>query len=305
MNTAAYVDNLIADLKQQVQSKQITLSQAVWKTAKACLEWPYVWSAWGDECTPSERKKRHRTDHDTYKNCQVCSGSKSSCAGCKWLPGGNRVRCYDCRGFTAWCIRQFGLNIEGSIVSTQWNNNNNWARKDTIASMPQNQLVCLFQRTADGKWLHTGLGYNKETCECQKGVQYFANRDPKWTHWAIPKGLDQGGVEPVDWKPTIRRGDRGEYVTLAQVKLKDAGYDIGKSGADGIFGAATQTAVKNFQRDHGLGVDGVVGPMTWDALDNQPTIQLYTVHIPTMPLYKAEALVQSYSGAWMTKEGAD
>ena len=109
----------------------------------------------------------------------------------------------------------------------------------------------------------------------------------------------------MDWKPTIRRGDRGEYVTLAQIKLKEAGYDIGKSGADGIFGAATQTAVKNFQRDHGLGVDGVVGPMTWDALDNQPAIQLYTVHIPMMPLYKAEALVQSYSGAWMTKEGAD
>ena len=58
MNTAAYVDNLIADLKQQVQSKQITLSQAVWETAKACLEWPYVWSAWGDECTPGERKKQ-------------------------------------------------------------------------------------------------------------------------------------------------------------------------------------------------------------------------------------------------------
>ena len=31
---------------------------------------------------------------------------------------------------------------------------------------------------------------------------------------------------------------------------------------------------------------------------------LYTVHIPMLPLYKAEALVQSWSGAYMTKESS-
>ena len=76
-------------------------------------------------------------------------------------------------------------------------------------------------------------------------------------------------------------------------------------GADGIFGAGTESALKAFQRDHGLNADGICGPLTWDALDHSVEIQLYTVHIPMLPLYKAEALVGQYTGAWMTKEGSD
>jgi N-acetylmuramoyl-L-alanine amidase len=40
----------------------------------------------------------------------------------------------------------------------------------------------------------------------------------------------------------------------------------GTSGADGIFGAGTENAVKSFQRHHGLTVDGIVGKKTWDKL---------------------------------------
>jgi hypothetical protein len=63
---------------------------------------------------------------------------------------------------------------------------------------------------------------------------------------------------------TLRRGATGEDVREVQTLLQQAGYDPG--AIDGIFGANTENAVKAFQRDHHLAVDGAVGPMTYAAL---------------------------------------
>ena len=59
----------------------------------------------------------------------------------------------------------------------------------------------------------------------------------------------------------LRKGDHGESVEQLQRLL---GF-IGK-GVDGDFGPATESAVKAFQRGHGLTDDGRVGPKTWAAL---------------------------------------
>jgi hypothetical protein len=97
-----------------------------------------------------------------------------------------------------------------------------------------------------------------------------------WSHWGLPKGM--GGVIPPgpepENKPTIRRGSRGPYVTLCQEDLIKLGYDVGKTGADGIFGKNTEAAVKKFQKEHKdrdgnqLKADGIVGKRTWGALDD-------------------------------------
>ena len=57
---------------------------------------------------------------------------------------------------------------------------------------------------------------------------------------------------------TVRYNDRNEYVRLLQGEL---GVET-----DGIFGAETEAAVREFQRTHGLTVDGVAGIKTWNAL---------------------------------------
>ena len=67
---------------------------------------------------------------------------------------------------------------------------------------------------------------------------------------------------------TIAREYAGDNTLKIQKKLQSLGYDIGVSGADGDFGNCTFEAVKKFQSDHGLTVDGIPGPNTQNALFN-------------------------------------
>lgn len=62
---------------------------------------------------------------------------------------------------------------------------------------------------------------------------------------------------------TVDRGDVGGNVRKAQGLLVGHGYDI---AVDGDFGGVTDRTVRSFQRSHGLGIDGVVGPATWTEL---------------------------------------
>jgi hypothetical protein len=57
---------------------------------------------------------------------------------------------------------------------------------------------------------------------------------------------------------------RGDDVALVQTALNAAGHDCGK--ADGVFGPKSKAAVQAFQMEHGLTVDGIVGPKTWAEL---------------------------------------
>ncbi|MBQ7059342.1 MAG: peptidoglycan-binding protein [Firmicutes bacterium] len=63
--------------------------------------------------------------------------------------------------------------------------------------------------------------------------------------------------------PTVSYGDEGTYITELQELLNTYGAGL---ETDGIFGAATEQAVRSFQSTHGLEVDGIVGPMTWGTL---------------------------------------
>lgn len=63
-------------------------------------------------------------------------------------------------------------------------------------------------------------------------------------------------------RPLMRGGD----VKRVQQALITLGYDVGPDGADGIYGSLTEAAVKRFQTDQAITVDGVVGPETRDQL---------------------------------------
>ena len=66
--------------------------------------------------------------------------------------------------------------------------------------------------------------------------------------------------------PLLQYGDRGPIVKAAQILLIGHGYTVGGSGADGIFGTGTQAGLVNFQSDHGLDADAMLGGRSWSAL---------------------------------------
>ncbi len=61
-------------------------------------------------------------------------------------------------------------------------------------------------------------------------------------------------------------GDRGPDVVTLQSNLQDAGYNPGP--IDGVYGDLTEIAVRQFQRDRNLVVDGVVGEQTLSVLQS-------------------------------------
>lgn len=56
----------------------------------------------------------------------------------------------------------------------------------------------------------------------------------------------------------------GDDVIAVQARLTELGYDSGP--VDGIYGPITEGAVRQYQSDNGLTVDGIVGPITWSRL---------------------------------------
>ena len=63
-------------------------------------------------------------------------------------------------------------------------------------------------------------------------------------------------------RATLRRGDKGPLVTTLQ-------QTIGISAPNGLFGPATEAAVRAFQRQRDMVPDGIVGPVTWRAMQDR------------------------------------
>ena len=70
------------------------------------------------------------------------------------------------------------------------------------------------------------------------------------------------------WAELYKKGSSGAQVTEIQTRLKNWGYYSGE--VDGVYGSATEAAVKYFQRKNGLSVDGQVGDETLAALGITP-----------------------------------
>jgi peptidoglycan hydrolase-like protein with peptidoglycan-binding domain len=66
--------------------------------------------------------------------------------------------------------------------------------------------------------------------------------------------------------PTLREGSSGDDVIYLQQLLNKKGRAT--IAVDGDFGSETKQMVEIYQRNHGLVVDGIVGPQTWSSLES-------------------------------------
>jgi len=112
-----------------------------------------------------------------------------------------------------------------------------------------------------GNTLTTIEGNTSKDSNSNGGKVMRRKRSSKIVGYARPKYAD-ATIE----RKTIRMGSKGEDVKYLQTKLASFGYHIG--GIDGIFGVNTCNAVIEFQADHALKADGIVGTATWAKIES-------------------------------------
>ena len=277
--------------------------------------WGYIWGQWGAMWTAAKQKQKvnymvskYGTGWKNNSEAKEDNYYRSAFDGGKWV--GHHVA--DCSGLFRYAFDKLGKAIAHSS-NRIWNSYcskkgelNNGRRDDGRELLPGTAVFVhpagKSNRTHIG--LYVGGGKVIEASGTSVGVIESDITHRKWVEWGELKNVAyEGGDDPMPGKPTLRKGDQGEYVRQAQQALIDKGFDCGKWGADGKFGAATEDAVKRFQKAKGLTTDGVIGPATWDALeDEEPVTVLYAVTIPHLTEYQADALLERYPGSSKTKE---
>ena len=233
-------------------------------------KWGYIWATSGETWNASKQEaleRKYNSDPKKYADYK-----QAVQYGSKWY--GHRVT--DCSGLPKKFLNDLG--IKGIYHGSNSQFNKNCSKVGPIKSgmkIPVGALI--FTGNAIGQHNHVGV-LTSETCVTEAkgtiaGVVHTSISNKKWTYWGLIKGVDYDFIpgedakltpKPVKKHTTLRRGAKGDEVIELQTKLHLDGSSL---EIDGIFGIGTLSAVKSFQRRHGLVVDGVVGPKTWAELD--------------------------------------
>ena len=279
----------------------------------------YIWGAAGIQWTQAKQNQKVQYMVTKYganwqKNADAKNDNYYSAAmyGSKWI--GHTVA--DCSGLFVWAFKHLGGSIyhgSNSIYDRYCS-----AKGKTTDEIRKNMKPGTAVFTGDASkhghiGLYVGNGKVIEASGTIAGVCTSNLTAGKWTYWGELKDVsyssENAPVSPSEPKdedflifdyPTLKKGSKGEYVTLLQRKLMEHGYSLPRYGADGDFGNETLSAVKAFQKDHGLTDDGIVGKNTWAALDADKT-DTYVVIIRGLSKSKAESIVKTYGGE-MNKE---
>jgi peptidoglycan hydrolase-like protein with peptidoglycan-binding domain len=94
-------------------------------------------------------------------------------------------------------------------------------------------------------------------------------------------------------EPVLHKGSTDPAVRDLQQALKALGHDPGP--VDGVFGIATESAVKAFQQEREIPADGIVGKVTWINIDeadqSEPVLRIGSTGLPVRRAQKRMSLV--------------
>ena len=265
----------------------------------------YIWGTCWIEWTKAKQDKATRASTVKY--------------GAKWI--GHTV--CDCANLIRGAGNKVGVKIHSGsnlIWDCDLKAKGQLANGQRSDGMQLQPCTAVFTGTKDDHphvGMYVGDGLVIEAAGTEQGVIISKITDSKWKWWGELNCVEYEKAEPVpvppegDEKkmPTIRKGNKGKVVREMQEKLLQLGYNLGICGADADFGVATEKALKQFQREHGLVEDGICGPKTWAALNAAETpttapepIRTYSVIIKGLDLTQAQALAAKYSGAELRED---
>jgi len=229
--------------------------------------WGYIWGTAGEAWTEAKQKELEKTTDSSR-----AQGRKY---GSKWI--GHTVA--DCSGLFSWAFKKLGGTMyHGSDTMyrkycVNKGELNKGKRTDQGTLKPGTAVFVWNGSNYSHVGLYVGDGIVIEAMGTIKGVTTTKVSAGKWTHWGELTGVDYAGdnseLNGLREHKTIRRGSKGDVVKEMQSILEKLGYDIGAYGVDGDFGRMTEKAVKAFQKDYDLVVDGICGPQTWTELLHQ------------------------------------
>jgi putative peptidoglycan binding protein/CHAP domain-containing protein len=227
---------------------------------------------------------------------QVLDRARSQLGVTEHPPGSNRIPYNDwygvqgpwCAMFVSWCTYQEGLALPASTAKgfaytpsgASW-----FKRRGRWTMRPAEGLVVFFDFPGDSvdRISHVGIveqvrpdgtivtieGNTDERGGRTGGKVMRKARSSGIVGYGIPdydelNGNGGGPAAPPYPGRELRLGMTDPGVRMVQGRLVQLG--IARLAVDGDFGPQTRAAVEEFQRRHGLEVDGILGPLTWKAL---------------------------------------
>ena len=276
------------------EEKLITTTALIDKFKQALAEkWGYIWGTAGETWTAARQANLEKTTDADRANSRKY--------GSKWI--GHTVA--DCSGLFSWAFKQLGgYMYHGSDTMyrkycTEHGELKKGKRTDRGTLKPGTAVFVWNGKTYSHVGLYTGDNTVIEAMSTLNGVTTSKVTAGKWTHWGELKGVDYSDAPedkpatPTD--PVLRRGNKGADVKTLHTLLVEKGYSVGSCRIDGDFGSATLKAVKAFQKDNNLTVDGVVGAKTWAAL-KKASAKSFDVLVENVDRATADDVVRRFGG---------